>query len=171
MAVRRILLLHGITLSVGGIPLLYMGEEWGMLNDYDFIKDPAKAGDTRWIHRPRMKWEYLDELEQDNSLQRRIFVSIRNRIRLRKQLPALAGQQTDILETQNPHVLGYIRTHEGSRLIVLANFSERVQPVTGNLLRTAGLGRFFRDHLGDDTVASSGMIEMEPYQVLWLERE
>lgn len=171
MAIRRILLLHGITLSVGGIPLLYMGEEWGMLNDYDFIKDPAKAGDTRWIHRPRMKWEYLAELEQDDSLNRRIFRSIQNRIRIRRQLPALAGQQTEMLETENPRVLGYIRSHQGSRLIVLANFSERNQAVAGNVLRTAGLGRFFRNHLGEETVASSGTIEMEPYQVMWLERE
>ena len=58
LAIRRMMLLHGVSLSIGGIPLLYMGEEWGMLNDYDFIKDPAKAGDSRWIHRPKMKWEY-----------------------------------------------------------------------------------------------------------------
>jgi hydroxymethylpyrimidine pyrophosphatase-like HAD family hydrolase len=63
LAIRRMMLLHGITLSIGGIPLLYLGEEWGMLNDYDFVKDPAKAGDTRWIHRPKMNWEYLEELE------------------------------------------------------------------------------------------------------------
>ncbi len=43
LAIRRMMLLHGITLSIGGIPLLYLGEEWGMLNDYDFVKDPAKA--------------------------------------------------------------------------------------------------------------------------------
>ena len=37
LAIRRMMLLHGIALTIGGIPLLYLGEEWGMLNDYDFV--------------------------------------------------------------------------------------------------------------------------------------
>jgi len=51
-----------------------------MLNDYDFVKDPAKAGDSRWIHRPKMKWEYLEELDDhiisgNGSIRNRIFRS------------------------------------------------------------------------------------------------
>lgn len=38
MSIRRILLLHAETLSIGGIPLLYLGEEWDVLNDYDFVR-------------------------------------------------------------------------------------------------------------------------------------
>ena len=71
MAIRRIMLLYGITLSIGGIPLIYLGEEWGMLNDYDFVKDPAKSGDTRWIHRPKMKWEYLDHYNGEAIVKKR----------------------------------------------------------------------------------------------------
>ena len=82
-AIRRILLLHGITLSIGGIPLLYMGEEWGMLNDYDFVKDPAKSGDTRWIHRPKMRWEFLEN-HHEYAINHRIYESIRKLIQLRK---------------------------------------------------------------------------------------
>ncbi len=53
MAVKRILLLNSIILSIGGIPLLYLGEEWGSINDYDFVRDPAKAADSRWVHRQK----------------------------------------------------------------------------------------------------------------------
>ena len=114
MAIRRILLLHGVTLSIGGIPLLYLGEEWGMLNDYDFVKDPAKAGDTRWIHRPKMKWEYLEELNTHTltanaSIHARIFQSIRKLILLRQDLPAVAGQDMQLISLGNPHVLGFLR--------------------------------------------------------------
>jgi amylosucrase len=112
LAIRRILLLHGITLSIGGIPLLYIGEEWGMLNDYDFVKDPAKAGDTRWVHRPKMKWEFLADLDDhiasgNHSIRSRLFRSLQKMIRLRRSLPAFKGQAMELTRTENEHVLGY----------------------------------------------------------------
>jgi amylosucrase len=175
MAIRRIVLLLGVTLSVGGIPLLYLGEEWGMLNDYDFVKDPAKAGDTRWIHRPKMKWEYLQELddslpENNGSVRKRIFTAIKRLTTLRKQTPAFAGQAMDLVATGNPHVLGYLRSHDGDRLIVLANFADQPQSLSGNQLRTIGLGRFFHDMISEETFAASNDVELEPYRLVWLRR-
>lgn len=174
-AVRRMMLLHGITLSVGGIPLLYLGEEWGMLNDYDFVQDPAKAGDTRWIHRPKMKWEFLEELDDhidsgSGSIRKRIFRSTQKLIEIRKSLPAFAGQDMDLFSTSNEHVLGYLRQHEGHRVVVLANFSEDFQRIPGNRLRTAGLGRFFLDRISNETYATSEPLNLEPYQIVWLHR-
>lgn len=175
MAIRRIQLLHGVTLSIGGIPLLYLGEEWGMLNDYDFVQDPAKAGDTRWIHRPKMKWEYLEELEAhrtsgNGSIRTRIFENVRELIALRKSLPALSEQDMQLVPTRNKHVLGFLRVEDANRLIVLANFSDTPQRIAGNTIRTAGLGRFFEDVLTEATYATSASIDLEPYQLLWLHR-
>jgi len=175
LAIRRMTLLHGVTLSIGGIPLLYLGEEWGALNDYDFVKDPAKAGDSRWIHRPKMQWEYLRELDDhiesgSGSIRQRIFRSMQKMIALRKSLPALAGQNMALIATANAHVLGYVRIREGHRLLVLANFSEHPQVVDGNKLRTAGLGRFFHDVIQDVTYATSEPLQLQPYQLLWLNR-
>lgn len=164
------LLLYAVTLSIGGIPLLYLGEEWGMLNDYDFVNDPAKAGDTRWIHRPKMRWEFLEELKDDGSIRKRIFTSAQRMIQLRKDLPALAGLQMELIATDNPHVLAYVRAHEGNRLLVLANFSDEPQTVAGNRLRTAGLGRFFQDRIRGTTLATSVDVTLEAYGFLWLER-
>ena len=150
LAIRRMMLLHGITLSIGGIPLLYLGEEWGMLNDYDFVKDPAKAGDTRWIHRPKMKWEYLDELDDhiesgNGSIRKRIFKSTQRLISLRKTLPALAGQNMELIATANEHVLGY-RPHPRRASPDRAGelLRRACRAIDGNKLRTAGLGRFFK---------------------------
>ena len=41
-AVKRMLLLYGITFSVGGIPLLYSSDEIAKLNDYSYRNDNAK---------------------------------------------------------------------------------------------------------------------------------
>ncbi len=175
LAICRMLLLHGVSLSIGGIPLLYLGEEWGMLNDYDFVKDPAKAGDSRWIHRPKMKWEFLEELDdrigtENGSIRKRIFRSTQNLITLRKSIPAFSGQDMDLIATANEHILGYVRFNNGDWVIVLANFSEESQEIEGNKLRTAGLGRFFRDVIDDKTYATSERLVLAPYQILWLNR-
>jgi amylosucrase len=170
-AIRRIMLLHGVTLSIGGIPLLYMGEEWGVINDYDFAKDPAKAGDSRWVHRPKMKWEYLDELEQDGSIRKRIFGSIAKLIELRKSLPAISGLQMNLINCENPHVLGFIRTSQGSRIIVLANFADTAQTISGNILRNTGLGRFFKDQFTGKVLSTSKSINIDGYQLMWLTPE
>ncbi|MEM9135903.1 MAG: alpha-amylase family glycosyl hydrolase, partial [Cyanobacteria bacterium P01_F01_bin.42] len=175
MAVRRMMLLHGVTLSIGGIPLLYLGEEWGVLNDYDFASDPAKAGDSRWIHRPKMQWEYLDELDDriesgNGSIRSYIFKSMQKLIALRKAVPAFASQNMKLVTTANSHILGYLRIFEGHRMVVLANFSEKTQTVEGNTLRTAGLGRFFEDVIQNQTYSTSEPISLAAYQIVWLKR-
>ncbi|MEZ5366062.1 MAG: alpha-amylase family protein [Bryobacterales bacterium] len=53
LAIARILLLHGVIITIGGIPLFYLGDEIGTLNDYGYKQDPAKNGDSRWLHRAR----------------------------------------------------------------------------------------------------------------------
>src|SRR5919112_1659021 len=51
-AVDRIVLAHSIILSTGGLPLLYLGDEVGQLNDYRYVDEPGQAEDSRWVHRP-----------------------------------------------------------------------------------------------------------------------
>lgn len=170
MALRRMTLLNSIIMTIGGIPLLYLGEEWGLLNDYDFVRDPAKAGDTRWIHRPKMRWEFLEDLGDHPEIRRRLFRSIKQMILLRKETPALAGMEMELIDLSNPHVLGFLRKHEGHRLIVLANFSDSAVMISGNRIRMVGLGRHFSDLLSGHEVETGERIALEPYQSLWLER-
>ncbi|TWU66694.1 Amylosucrase [Crateriforma conspicua] len=175
LAIKRMLLLQGITLSIGGIPLIYLGEEWAMLNDYEFVKDPAKAGDTRWVHRPKMQWEFLAELDDSleasgGSIRRRVFLSLQRMIAARKSLRALAGQAMELVNVNNTHVLSFVRHCDSHRLIVLANFSEQPQTVSGNLLRTAGIGRFFEDAISGQTIGTSHDIHLDGYQLMWLKR-
>lgn len=170
MAIRRILLMNSLTLSIGGIPLLYLGEESGTINDYDFVKDPAKAGDTRWVHRTKMRWEWLTETQGEAEIRRRIYESLRQLIALRKSQPAFAGMRMELIPCESSSVLGYLRQYEGNRMIVLANFSERPQEVSANRLRTAGLGRFFEDLITGETIGTAGNVQLQPYQFMWLKR-
>ena len=60
---RRILLLHGVVLSIGGIPLLYLGDEVGTLNDYAYRADPAKAATAAGSIAPRFDRRRLARAE------------------------------------------------------------------------------------------------------------
>src|SRR4051794_19913780 len=56
LAVRRLLLLYAVAFVHGGVPLVYMGDELGLLNDHTWEADPARRDDNRWMHRPQMDW-------------------------------------------------------------------------------------------------------------------
>ncbi|MEP6894191.1 MAG: alpha-amylase family protein, partial [Chloroflexota bacterium] len=68
LAIRRILLIHGVILTAGGIPLIYLGDEIGTLNDYTYRDDPAHERDSRWVHRPRADWEKYAKRNDSNSI-------------------------------------------------------------------------------------------------------
>ncbi|MBF0470917.1 MAG: alpha-amylase family protein, partial [Gammaproteobacteria bacterium] len=89
-AILKILLLHGMILSFGGIPLFYYGDEIGTLNDCSFMSDEAKAGDNRWMHRPRIDWEKAEKRHHHGSVEARIFSGLQRLIGVRKTTPAFA---------------------------------------------------------------------------------
>lgn len=132
LAIRRILLIHGIILLAGGIPLLYLGDEIGTLNDYDYENDPDKARDSRWVHRPRADWLYYEKRKSPKSTEGRIFAGLQNLTALRKKHAAFSGGNLEVLETENPHVLGFARFYEGKRAVIFANFSEAEQVIASN---------------------------------------
>jgi amylosucrase len=177
LAIRRILLLHAVILSIGGIPLLYLGDEVGWLNDYSFRDEPVKAGDSRWVHRPAIDAQKLARRADPTTVEGRIFAGLQHLIDLRARTAAFAGNAMQVLPLGNDHVFGYVRTHlagaEGAgRVIVLANFSEAMQPLRANDLRLYGLGYRFTDLVsGQALLLGDSDVVLEPYQVLWLAGE
>ncbi|MEZ5366061.1 MAG: hypothetical protein R2748_27940 [Bryobacterales bacterium] len=57
---------------------------------------------------------------------------------MRSQNTAFMGAETEIVDTGNPHTLGYFLHARGQSVFVLANFSEREQRVDARLLRMLG---------------------------------
>jgi amylosucrase len=79
MAVQRIMLGHALIASFGGIPLIYMGDEIALPNDYSYRDTPDHAHDSRWIHRPRMDWDAVAALDDGRSTSARVFAETRRR--------------------------------------------------------------------------------------------
>jgi amylosucrase len=129
LAIRRILLIHGIILTVGGIPLISLGDEIGTLNDYTYHDDPAHERDSRWVHRPRADWEKYAMRNDPSCIEGRIYQGLRKLITLRKENEVFSGNELEIIPTENDHVLGYIRRSRGKRAVIFANFSESPQSI------------------------------------------
>ena len=133
LAIRRILLIHGIILAVGGIPLLYLGDEIGTLNDYTYRDDPAHQRDSRWVHRPRADWDKYARRNDVNCIEGRVYQGLQILITLRKQLDAFSGGDLEIIHAMNEHVLAFTRSHDGKRAVIFANFSETPQAIPAHL--------------------------------------
>jgi amylosucrase len=168
LAVRRIVLLHSVVLSIGGIPLIYLGDELGTLNDYGYAADPAKAGDSRWVHRPAMDWERAEQRSDPAAIEGRIYAALRHLIGLRKRQTALWDGAMDVIDTGNTHLFGYVRRHAGARLLAVANFSEQPQTMDANRLRVYGPGYQFTDLVTGESRTASSALALGPYEFVWL---
>lgn len=167
LAIGRILLMHGIIMTIGGIPLLYLGDEIGMLNDYSYRNDPSKEHDSRWVHRPQTDWKKNELRKDPATIEGRVYQGLKSLIKLRKSEPVFSGHETGIIDCKNPHVFGFLRTHLGERVLVLANFSENMQKIPANLLRIYDLGYNFIDLLsGQETGIQD--LELQPFQLACL---
>lgn len=170
LAVRRILLLYSIILSIGGIPLIYLGDEVGTLNDYSFVANPYKAADSRWVHRPAMNWAWHERVEHDaSSPHGHIFTELTRLIALRKQQPAIYDTETEFVDTGNGHLFGYIRHGKGQRLFVVANFAGNPQEMDANRLRIYGASYRFTDLISGQKLTTEQPLRLEAYQCMWLE--
>jgi amylosucrase len=86
---------------------------------------------------------------------------------MRKAHPVFAGHETEIIDTGNPHVLGFLKVQAGDRVLALANFSEDGQVIPTNLLRLYGLGYQFVDLLSDEALPWKDL-DLAAYQFICL---
>lgn len=164
-ALRRILMIHSVILSVGGIPLIYLGDEVGMLNDYSYRSDPNLTHDSRWVHRPVAQPVKYERRHDETTLEGQIFQPLLHLIRLRKDIPAFADAETYFIHTGNSHVLGYTR-HQA--FLVLANFSEFPQIVDVNTVQNQWWSMRDSVDLITGNTLSGDNFRLEPYQFMWL---
>jgi amylosucrase len=172
LAIDRILLLHNMILAFGGIPVLYMGDEIGMLNDAGYLDDPYLADDNRWMHRPNMDWQAAEQRHDWQSIPGRVFQGLLALIAARKRTISLHAQADSYgVWTHNEHVFGLIRMSPRGRLLILANFSERPQTVPAYRLRELGFSGPLINQLDNRQIDGWAEVRMRPYEALWLERE
>lgn len=111
-AFRRAKLAAVLLMTAMGVPMLWMGQEFG---------EHKRKSET--VTQPKkIAWPLLER-----DLNRGMFEYYKSLIALRKQNPALQSQNIEFFhENPDAKVLAYVRWNdEGSRVVVVANFSDK----------------------------------------------
>ncbi|HUG09054.1 MAG TPA: maltose alpha-D-glucosyltransferase [Acidimicrobiia bacterium] len=155
---REIELLNGLLLSLPGVPVIYYGDEIGMgdniyLGDRNGVRTPMQwSGDRNAgfseanpqslyfpvITDPQYHYESINvEVQRDNP--NSLWWWMKRSLALRKSLPGLSRGTFEVVPSDNPKVLSFLRRLDEHVVLVVANLSRHVQPVTLELGEFAGL--------------------------------
>lgn len=174
LAIRRLLLMYGLSLSFGGIPLIYMGDELAQTNDRSYLDDTARSMDGRWLQRPYFDRDAQINLQDMTRHSSQVFAQLCELIKQRQQIPALAATTARrILTTGCAQVLGFVRgdVHNSAHLIYLSNFSELPQTLLSTevfeqILFATSNDVDYVDVLSGETMGSQ--INLAAYSQRWL---
>ena len=165
-AERRLHLLHGVALTLGGLPLLYMGDELGMTNDDSDDSRAAQKIDGRWLQRPPLDLTRLQQRHDPDTEAGRLYQRLRNMIQLRGHLASLAADAPlTLLPSAQPALLAYQR---GGDFVMLANFSSEALQID---LSSLGLdaGAIWHDRLANASVSTTSLT-LDAWSQRWLQR-
>ena len=166
LASRRYVLAHCLVLGFGGLPLIYMGDELGLRNYYDFVEEPDHADDNRWVHRPPMPWDLVDRRHIEGTVEYRIWHRLRHVITVRSSLPSLdASVESEILDPVNPAVLVFLRRFSSQTMVGVYNVTTESQKLPRWVIP---LGNWAWDALTEETPLTDGPLTLDGYQVRWL---
>ena len=175
-AIKTIILLHGMIMSFGGIPLIYYGDEIGTTNDYRFIEDERKSGDTRWMHRPAFDWEKAELRNRPHTVENRIFSALKKMIAVRKDIPAFADfNNRELRDTGNPHLFAFCRVnhqHVSDKVLVVGNFDAHPQHMDLSYLANTGFVQHIQFHdiySGEKPAMFQNDLVVPPYHFYWLQ--
>ena len=185
---REIELLNGLLLSLPGTPVIYYGDEIGMgdniyLGDRNGVRTPMQwSGDRNAgfseanpqslylpvITDPQYHYESINvdvQRENPNSL----WWWMKRSLALRKSLPELSQGTFEVVPSDNPKVLSFLRRLDDHAVLVVANLSRHVQPVTLELDGFSGmhpvevLGRATFPQVGD----APYVLTVGPHDIYW----
>ena len=140
LAIQKILLMQAHSFFLGGIPVLFYGDEAGYTNDYSYLQDEGKSYDNRWMHRPLIDWGKNKKTEIPGTPEQIIFSSTQKLITLRRKLSVLPDRKNlTWLTPHNIHVAGYLRVWKDERVYCLFNFSNKEQHLTWYTFKEHGM--------------------------------
>jgi amylosucrase len=167
-AVRRVLLLYGMAFSVGGIPLLYLGDELGALNRYEYEDDPAQAADSRWVHRPNWSEELFKRRLDAASVPGRIHSGLCRLSMLRRKTAAFGTQRLAVVDVGHRSILAFHKQAPGKLMTVVGNFSDGSVGLDRCATSALLAGRQGVDILSGRLVLPDEALRLEPCELLWI---
>ncbi|MDI1322019.1 MAG: alpha-amylase family glycosyl hydrolase [Algoriphagus sp.] len=139
-SIQKISLMQAHSFFLGGLPIIFYGDEAGYTNDYSYQTDPGKSYDNRWMHRPVIHWEKNKKIGETGTIENRVFTVTQKLIAIRKKL-AVVGDHKNLtwLPPHNIHVAGYLRTLGDQKLFAIFNFSGHPANLTWHAFKEHGV--------------------------------
>lgn len=138
-SINKILLMQAHSLLIGGIPMLFYGDEAGYINDYSYKYDSATSYDNRWMHRPVIDWLKNKKVDELGTVEQRIFSGLQKLINIRKSCPAFGDfKNLTWVAAHNDHVAIYLRTLGEEKVYCLFNFSAETVYLSWDIFRQNG---------------------------------
>jgi amylosucrase len=169
LSIQKILLMQAHSFFLGGVPMLFYGDECGYTNDYSYLKDEGKSYDNRWMHRPLIDWKKNKKIEKEGTVEQIIFSSTQKLISIRKQLAVIADKSNITwLTPHNIHVAAYLRQQNGSRFFGVFNFKNEASFLTWYAFKEKGEApATLFDHWMGETLtvgADNEFLVLKPYE-------
>ncbi|MEZ4630837.1 MAG: hypothetical protein R2880_09050 [Deinococcales bacterium] len=146
-----------------------MGDEIALGNDDSYLKDPSKAADNRWLHRPLMDWQKAAKRHEAHTLEAQLFGKLKQMIEIRSRTPQFHNSFASVvLDSPNPHLFIHKREHPLGNLLAVYNFSENSQELSHwlpDLLAREGISWDKVDNLLEANPTAS---QLAAYGRLWL---
>jgi amylosucrase len=163
------------SIFLGGIPMLFYGDEAGYTNDYSYLEDVAKSYDNRWMHRPVIDWEKNKRVNEAGTVENSVFAGTRRLISIRRMLPEVADHKNlTWINCNNNHIAAYLRNNGSKQLYGVYNFSTEkvVVPVAPFKVAARNTGDFY-DYWSEKSVSTGkqGHLAIDAYSFLLLKPE
>ncbi len=166
-AQSRLIMMQALSFFVGGLPLVYMGDEWGQGNTLAQEIAQRRGPDGRELHRPYFDEEGFAKRHDLHTSQGQIYAALRSFIQAKKDHACLnATQPLQIWATGNDSVLGLKR---GEHALGLFNFSKHVQALSPATAMSHNCMTPGVDLISGKPIELQGL-QLPPYSAIWLKK-
>lgn len=173
-SINKIIMMQAHSFFIGGMPMIFYGDEIGYTNDYSYLQDEDKSYDNRWMHRPLIDWKKNKKASKKGTPENNIFSLTQKLISIRKSLSVVADKKNlTWLNTANRHIAGFIRAWDDERIYCLFNFSNYSHKISWYVFKQNKMKPVtLYDHWSGESYtvgADSEHLELKPYQFLILQ--
>ena len=149
---------------MGGVPIIYMGDELCQQDDRTWPADPERRADSRWAHRPAFDDALLPDRDDPSTPTGRVWSGLRRLVATRRACPPLHddGASVAVFDAGSSAVFAWHRSH----------------PRFGDLIGLANVGAETFDVVRHPVVADGaidllapgdpGLWRLAPLQVRWI---
>lgn len=133
-AIDKIILMQAHSFFIGGLPMLFYGDELGYTNDYSYLNDPSKNYDNRWMHRPIINWEKNELVGLTGTIENQLFEKTQQLIKIRKANPVFLDHSNIRWYHHLPNgVAGFERFHSQNVALCLFNFTPEQKNIPSDI--------------------------------------